>query len=100
MKQHVNFSTFVDAFKMSDRYEELGGYDGLKALFDYLEEYEDSTGEELELDVIALCCEYDYFESIAEYNVDYEADCESMEDVEDYTTVIPVDDEAFIIECW
>jgi len=33
-------------------------YDGLRVLFEFLEEYEDSTGSEVELDVIALCCEY------------------------------------------
>jgi hypothetical protein len=33
-------------------------YEGLGLLFDYLEEYENSTGEELELDVIAICCDY------------------------------------------
>jgi hypothetical protein len=33
-------------------------YEGLGVLYDYLLEYEDSTGEELDLDVIALCCDY------------------------------------------
>jgi glucuronate isomerase len=32
--------------------------EGLIVLWDYLEEYEQSTGEELELDIIALCCDY------------------------------------------
>ena len=32
--------------------------EGLIVLWDYLEEYEDSTGEEIDLDVIALCCDY------------------------------------------
>lgn len=33
-------------------------YEGLEVLFDYLEEYEESTGSEIEFDVIALCCDY------------------------------------------
>jgi len=33
-------------------------YDGLGILFDYLEELESSCGEEWELDVVALCCDY------------------------------------------
>ena len=40
-----------------NRYEQFG-YDALRIIFDYLEEYEENTGEELELDVVALCCEY------------------------------------------
>lgn len=64
MKQQVNFSMFVDAFRgmgRMDREDGKGGnftYDGLRVLFDYLEALEQGTGEEMELDVIALCCEY------------------------------------------
>jgi hypothetical protein len=57
MKQSVNFSDFVDAFRSMERYDQFG-YEALKVIFEYLEEYEDSTGEEIELDVIAICCDY------------------------------------------
>lgn len=42
-----------DAFLRANRSNQFS-YDGLKALFDHLE----SMGEDLELDVIGLCCEY------------------------------------------
>jgi len=38
-----------------------------KALYEYLNDYEEETGENVELDIIALCCEY------AEYASAYEA---------------------------
>ena len=60
-------------------------YEGLEVLFDMLEEYEDSTGEELEFDVIAICC--DFTESTAlEVAQDYQLDIaqEDGEDAEDY----------------
>jgi hypothetical protein len=57
MKQSVNFAAFVDAFHAHQRYDNFG-YEALRVIFDYLEEYEDSTGEEIELDVIAICCEF------------------------------------------
>ena len=43
-------------------------YVGLTILFEYLEEYEESTGEELEFDVIAICCDFteDSFQNIAD----------------------------------
>jgi hypothetical protein len=57
MKQSVTFSAFVDAFRAHDRYDQFG-YKALRVIFDYFEEYEESTGEEVELDVIAICCDY------------------------------------------
>ena len=74
MKQTVNFSDFVAAFHRMDRDTQFTR-DGLMVLFDYLETYEDDTGEELELDVIALCCEYseDCADNIAAaYDIDIE----------------------------
>jgi hypothetical protein len=57
MKQTVNSYQFHDAFKRMDRGDAFS-YEGLEILFNGLEEYEEETGEELELDVIALCCEF------------------------------------------
>ena len=72
-------------------------YEGLNALFDYLEEYEDGTGETIELDVIALCCEYTEYKNIREYNDEYNY-CESMSQIQELTTVIPIGTESFIIQ--
>jgi hypothetical protein len=57
MIESVNFSSFVDAFRSMDRYDQFG-YQALRVIFDYLEEYEESSGEQVELDVIAICCDY------------------------------------------
>ena len=72
MKQSINFSAFVDAFHAHNRYDSYG-YEALKVIFEYLEEYEDSTGEEIELDVIAICCDYDsahYTDIASNYSID------------------------------
>lgn len=72
MKQTVNFSDFVDAFRAYDRYDQFG-YQALMVIFEHLEEIENSTGQELELDVVAICCDYatDNWENIAEnYSID------------------------------
>ena len=39
-------------------------YEGTKALFDYLEDLEDSIGEKIEFDPIALCCEYNEYDNL------------------------------------
>lgn len=57
MKQTINFSQFCDAFVAMGRNGQFS-YDAKKVLFDSLEGYEEWTGEQIELDVIALCCEY------------------------------------------
>lgn len=81
MKQTVDFHTFREAFRTMGRYDQFG-HEALEVMFDYLEEAERDTGEELELDVIALCCDYvhERVERIAEdYCIDL-SDCEDKDD--------------------
>jgi len=90
MKTTVSKYDFERAFVTADRKENFS-YEGLAVLFDYLEELEVSTGEELELDVIALCCEYtedNPDDIIANYSIDVEGldDDEKIEAVRDYLT--------------
>jgi hypothetical protein len=56
MKQTLSSYQFADAFR-SIRPDNFT-YAGLNALFDYFEEYKESCGEEMELDVIAICCDF------------------------------------------
>jgi hypothetical protein len=97
MKQTVNFSTFTDAFQIrKDNFT----YAGKRALFDYLESLEEDTGEEIELDVIALCCDYTEYENLAAFQADYSDSYETIEDIEKETTVIRIDDTSFIIQAF
>ena len=88
MKTTVNFSEFRDSFQQirPDNFS----YEGLRHLFSWLEQYEEDTGEEVELDVIAICCDFseDTFQNIADqYGFDlskYETDEEKQEAVADY----------------
>ena len=90
MKKSVNFYAFCDAFRDMLR-ENQFTYEGKKALFDYLEEYEESTGEEIELDIIAICCDYTEYESLDDFQKEY-TDIESFEDLEYNTQVIYTDE--------
>ena len=98
MIQTINEFQFEDAFK-SIRPDNFS-YEGLKALYDYLENYEDSTGEQIELDVIGLCCEYVEYEDLETFQEDYSEEYESIEEIEQATTVIMIDDDAFIIQAF
>lgn len=99
MKQSINRSQFHDAFHNMNRKDNFS-YEGLNALFDYLEMYESDIGEELELDVVALCCEFSEYIDLEEFQGTYNAeDYESIEDIENATTVIRLDNgEGFIIQ--
>ncbi len=81
MKQSVNLSAFMDAFHAYKRYDQFG-YSALQILFSYLEELESDTGEELELDVIALCCDYSV-DSVADIASNYDIDLSECEDDEE-----------------
>ena len=67
---------------------------GLRELFDYLEQYEEGTGEEIEFDPIALCCEYTEYDDLDEFKANYSCDkyqeIEDWDGLEDYTMTIPV----------
>ena len=90
MKQTVYLGDFHDAFRAMDRLKNFS-IEGRDALFAYLEDYEDSTGETLELDVIALCCDFTKYENLDEYRRNYtRRDYETLEDVEYETTVIRI----------
>lgn len=69
MKTNVNFNAFCDAF--GESYKNNFSYKGQRALFDYLEQYEEDVGEEIELDIVALCCEYTEYEDVEEYLENY-----------------------------
>jgi len=55
-------------------------WDGAKALAEYLEEYEESTGEEMELDVCAIRCDFSEFSSLEAWASDYGMQEDSLDD--------------------
>lgn len=72
-------------------------WNGAAALFDWFEECE-SSEDEIEFDAVAIRCEYTEYESLEEFQADYGDEYESIEDIEYHTIVIPIDDDAFIIQ--
>lgn len=99
MYKLVSLVDFIETFKDYDRDDNFSPA-GLYALYNYLESYERDTGEQIKLDVIALCCEYTEYLNLEEYNREYPA-VESIEEIEQKTTVIRIPDlEGFIIQAF
>jgi hypothetical protein len=94
----INKYEFSDAFQKMGRGDQFS-YEGLIALFDYLEMLEDDIGEPIELDVISLCCEYSEYENLKEFQDDYGDEYETLESIYNRTALIQVEDtERFIIQ--
>lgn len=98
MKQTIGLSEFQSAFEQCrpDNFS----YEGLAALFEYLEQWEADTGEELELDVIAICCDFseDTWENIAnQYGVSLE-NCDDDEEKQQVVADYLSDEGAFVAQ--
>ena len=70
MKKTVNEYMFKDGMKKlrPDNFT----WGGLSALYDYLTELEDDTGQEIEFDVIVICSEYSEYEDLNEIQEAYD----------------------------
>jgi hypothetical protein len=95
--QTVDLNTFCEAFRNAGR---LKQFQNLSWLFEYLEDYSDNTDEPVELDVIALCCEYaeDTYDSIVDNYPGIDMpDPADYSDLDEGGEVIPgtLDEEAF-----
>lgn len=96
----VNFNDFLEEFEKYGR-EDQFTYEGKEALFNYLNELGEDLGESIELDVIAICCDFTEYGCLEEFNDAYNyavGEVNSIDDICGYTVVIPIDEESFIIQ--
>jgi len=94
MKTTVQLHDFINNPTLSDSFS----YDGRVALFNFFEEYEDSTGETLEFDPVAIRCEFTEYtdlnnvaQNYYELNDECETEEEMLEWLQDRTQVIVFD---------
>ena len=86
MKTTVSLDDFRREFNSCGRGNQFS-YEGLGVLFNWFEEMDDQAGNESELDVIAICCEFseEYYKDTAD---SYGIDIEGMDESEALQTVI------------
>ena len=93
MKQAVNQYQFEQAFRDCGRFggdNDNFSYEALKLLFEWFEQYEEESGTEVELDPIAICCDFaelTYSEIARYYDCDdvlmiLQREQENIEDIE------------------
>ena len=93
MKNNVTLEMFKDGFRNHNR--DYFSCEGYEVLYDYLTELESSCDFEIEFDVIAIICDFVEYESIEECLNDY--DMNTIEDLEDETTVLLLENDGIII---
>ena len=109
MFTRINVYQFRDEFTLANRKDQFS-YEGLGILFEYLEQVEDETGEPIELDVIALCCDYNedkWLDVAKNYSIDV-SHCEDddelretvLDDLNDNTAVCGYDDDIVVYACF
>ena len=92
MKQTITESQFIDAI-VGDDYNNMS-YEGAKALFEYLEQYEDrGVGEEIEFDRVAIRCDFSEYMNLEEVLDQYSHDMsiKTLSDLQDHTIVIEIE---------
>jgi hypothetical protein len=104
MKQTLNQNSFIQAFEDMFRDKQFSRR-ALISLYEYFDQYEHDTGEQIELDVVAICCEYteESYKDIADsYNVtldSQDSEAEHLQQVKDFleTETIMVSEEDGLI---
>ena len=94
---HIDENDFIKAFKEMGRQDQFS-LDALTALHDYFTQAEEDLGEQIELDVIGICCEFsegtlEYFKEIYEIPEDEDA----IEYLRDRTQVIEIPSGGLVI---
>lgn len=90
MIETVNEWGFIDAF-MKIRPDNFTR-SGLQALYDHFIGLEAEIGEQIELDVIAICCDFSQYKDFNELNEEYDNVYNDLEDLRGFTQVIEFDD--------
>ena len=118
MYKNIGFCQFTDAFRDHDRQEQFS-YEALKALYEYYQQLEEDTGEPIELDVIAICCDWCEYDSPDEAAREYfayegmtygedggelktvdDVEAEAKKYLEDNTTVLYLDNGGVVIQAF
>jgi len=93
--EYINETAFINAFQT--RRPDSFSYEGLKALFKYLEEVSEDCDSNIQLDVIAICCEYSEYENFKEIKKDY-PQVEDHEYLSELTPIIRAKNGNWIIQ--
>jgi hypothetical protein len=76
----VNLSDLCNIAYRLGRYDQLGGYEGLKALHEFYTELSREIGEPIEVDVVGWCTEWAHYKTLDDAMQDLDVGQKDMED--------------------
>lgn len=85
-------SDFIREFDKIGRSENFT-IEARAALFDYL----DDIGDDLEVDIIMLCCEWSEYENEADLLSVYSMNCDTLDDIKEKTIIIKLNNGGFLV---
>jgi len=91
----VSFNEFMDLLKKAGR--DYYSYDGYRAIFDYLREIEEETGNDIEVDPIAISSHFTEYNDIDTFNSDYDEQYKTIGEISDEYEVLHLPNGNFII---
>lgn len=105
-------TTIDNSYQLEQLFREYGredhfSYEGFNALYDYLEELSECNGEDFEIDVIELCCDFTEYESweniYNDYSYSYNNKSQTFEELEEEGELDDfkewIQDRTTVIEC-
>lgn len=97
MRETVTFNRFRQGFAEANRSNSFS-YEGLRALYDYMIECEDSMGSEFEFDAVEIDGEWTEYASFEDFKADRTGFdwIESLEELRRNQIVVMIDEEAFL----
>ncbi len=99
MKQTLSTYQVANALKSDDNSN--WSYAGALALAEWLEDLEQDTGEEIELDVVAIRCDFAEYDSLLDWADEYGADLDESPECDDERDEMIreyINDRGFLIE--
>ena len=97
MYKTISLFDFRQTFSVYGRRDNFSD-SGLDALFNHFEQIEVDTGEQTELDVIAICCEFSEYNSALEAMGDY-TNIDEYADIDEDDALEWLNDRTFVLEC-
>lgn len=83
----VDFVHLFNEYNRSDNFT----IEGRVALYEYYNDLSDELGEDIETDIIAICCEWTEFKNFADAKKDLGFDADTIDELIQHTNVIEFD---------
>ena len=93
---NVSFCEFCDMFYNHDR-EDQFSYKGREALYNWYSDLSEEQGEDLEVDIVAICCEWTEYNDLEDYNEQNGSEYEEINDLRKDCIIIVSDSGSLLV---